>query len=155
MDINNLQTLIERGLLLEAIALVDALRLSSIELRATIEQKLADTRRDISSVDWNIPGEMDNLLKGARDRIEQSQPILSTIKDEIGVRIDTFEDMHVRSFPLEDPRRDEYYQLRDLYWMLEDCYLVHVQLHNPLIGARSVFLDEQLRQSFSFLELQC
>jgi hypothetical protein len=46
----------------EAIALLESLRLSSVELQATIEQKLADTRQDIRSVDWQTEGEMCELL---------------------------------------------------------------------------------------------
>ena len=150
MNINDLQTLLYAGKLLDAIELVENLRLSSVELQATIEQKLADTRRDIKSVDWHSEGEMDSLLKEANNRISQNQPILDALKDEIRLRLDNLDDAGIRKSMLEDPKRKEYYQLEDLSRTLDNCYLAHVRLLNPLIGARSVFLDEQLRQDFSY-----
>jgi hypothetical protein len=148
MDINDLQTLIEAGSIEEAISLVENLRLSGIEMRLTVEQKLADTRRDINSVDWHSEGEMDNLLKQANNLCEQSTDAISIAQNTIRSRLDPLEDLHAQNFGAERSKQDEYYKLSKLYQTLEACYLVHVQLLNPLIGARSVFLDEQLRQSF-------
>ena len=148
MDVNDLQALIDTGKLQEAIILVEQLRLSSIEMRLTVEQKLADTRRDIRSVDWNSGGEMDNLLKQAYSRSEQSTDAISIVQNTIRAQLDTLEDLHAQSFGANRPKQDEYYKLGELYRTLDDCYLVHVELLNPLIGARSVFLDEQMRQIF-------
>jgi hypothetical protein len=126
MDFSTLQTLIDRGSVAEAISLVENLRWEGIELRATVEQKLADTRRDIRSVDWKAQGEMDNLLERARERIDAVGISLRTALDEVRLQLERREDF--------DLKIDWFRQLGILHQKLEDCYLVHVELLHPLIG---------------------
>jgi hypothetical protein len=114
MDINDLQTLIDAGSLHDAISLVENLRLSGIEMRLTVEQKLADTRRDINSVDWHSGGEMDNLLKQANNRCEQSTDAISVAQETIRCRLDTLEDLHAQSIGSGRPKQEEYYKLGKL-----------------------------------------
>lgn len=145
MEIDNLQAWIDSGLLLDATALAESWRSSCVEMRDLVEQKLADTRRDIYSVDW--VAEMPNLLTAARVRVSRSYDTISVARASIRPQLDEFEVLYCPQFTCLLPQYEaEFYLLKKLDRALANCYLAHVELHNPLIGARSVWLDEQIRQ---------
>jgi hypothetical protein len=145
MDIDNLQAWIDSGSLLDATVLAESWRSSCVEMQDLVKQKLADTRRDIYSVDW--VEEMPNLLTAARSRVSRSCRAIAAARDSIQPQLDELEVLYRPQFTCLLPQYEaKFYHLRNLDRALANCYLAHVELHNPLIGARSVWLDEQIRQ---------
>lgn len=119
----------------EVTELLSNSRFQSISYRSQLTQILQDTRRDVRQVDWRH--QVPRLLSEALEHIEVQCAVEGDIAASAREKLD--------HLPLKS---DEAQQVMKLIHLADDCYQHHVELHGLLIGARSVFLDEQLRQCF-------
>jgi len=130
-----LKTQIARGRFQKAVRAAEESRLLSIRLKAKIERAIRDTRRNIRQVDW--AGSISEMLKSALDhvttQIDEERAIAASAHD----RLESLE-----------PGSEATQHLARVRDLIAECVRRHVELHGPLITARSVFLDEQERQSF-------
>jgi hypothetical protein len=130
------QSQLARGRYGEAVNSARDAKLQSIRFQDLVDRKLRDTRRDLRCVDWQ--DEMPRLLTTAREHIQTRWIVETSIIDAAGEKAE-----HLT------PGSEEARQVAQIKQSIEDCRLRHVQLHGRLIPARSVFLDEQLRQSLT------
>lgn len=130
------QSQLARGRYGEAVNSARDAKLQSIRFQDLVERKIRDTRRDLRRVDWQ--DEMPRLLTTAREHIQTRWSVETNIIDAAGEKAE-----HLT------PGSEEARQVAQIKQLIEDCRLRHVQLLGRLIPARSVFLDEQLRQSLT------
>lgn len=132
-----IQSQLARGSYSEAVSSARDARSQSIRFQDKIDSLLRDTRRDLRRVDWShtVP----HLLSTALEHIENRRVVESNI---INFARDLLDDLV--------PGSEAAQQVARIAQLLKDCHQRHVDLHGRLIPARSVFLDEQLRQSFTF-----
>lgn len=120
----------------EAVSSARDARLQSIRFQEMIDRTLRDTRRDLRRVDWH--NKVPYLLTTALEHIETRRVVERNIIDSAHDRLDDLV-----------PGSEEAQQVAKIAQLLKDCHQRHVELHGRLIPARGVFLDEQLRQSFT------
>jgi hypothetical protein len=130
------QSQLARGRYSEAVNSARDAKLQSIRFQDLVDRKLRDTRRDLRHVDWQ--DEMPRLLTTAREHIETRGVVEINIMDAAREKAEQL-----------IPGSQEARQVAQIYKSIDDCYQCHVELLGRLIPARSVFLDEQLRQSFA------
>jgi hypothetical protein len=130
------QSQLARGRYGEAVNSARDAKLQSIRFQDLVDRKLRDTRRDLRRVDWQ--DEMPRLLTTAREHIETRRVVEINIINAARAKAE-----HLA------PGSEEARQVAQIEKSIEDCYVRHVQLLGRLIPARSIFLDEQLRQSFT------
>jgi hypothetical protein len=145
LDIEDAQTAAEavvesqlaRGRFDEAVHSARQARTQSVRFRDKVQRVLQDTRRDVERVDWreDAPRMLNEALAHLERRIGVERSILLAAAE----RLDALPDQEANS-------RRAVVQVEDL---THDCLLRHTELHEQLIGARSVFLDAQARQSFA------
>ena len=130
------QSPLARGRFNEAVSSARDARLQSIRFQEVIEQKLRETRRDINRVDWQneVPCLLTTALQHINARCAVEENIAASAREKL-------EHLTLGS--------EEAQQVATVAQLVEDCYQRHVKLHGRLIQARSVFLDEQARQSFT------
>lgn len=127
---------LERGKFHEAANAARGAMMNTIRYEQKIGQVLRETRRDVSHVDWReaIPNLLAEAMHHIQRRLETEQGIISVGRERL-------EDL---------PGRDEQAvdAVREVVRLVEQCRERHAALHVQLMQARSVFLDEQARQSF-------
>lgn len=130
-----LQNLIDRGKLADARSAAEQARYRTVQYGELLRRRLEATRRDLRLVDWNVelPAMLDDALGHIEERIRGEQIIHASITK-------------ARDTTDEPVRKRHAAELVDV---VEDCLRRHVQLQARLLGARSVFREEQDRQQFS------
>lgn len=126
----------ERGKFHEAANAARGAMMNTIRYEQKIGQVLRETRGDVSHVDW--PEAIPNLLAEAMHHIQRR---LKTEQGIISVGRERLEDLPGRDGQAVDA-------IREVVCLVEQCRERHTALHVQLMQARSVFLDEQARQSF-------
>lgn len=129
------QSQLERGRFDEAVQSARNARLQSLRFADKLTKIIRDTRRDVSSVDWRaqVPKLLDEALKHIDTRLATERNILSTAEDRLNVM---------------EPEKEKTSAVAEVVSLIRDCRLRHTELHDQLMQARNVFLDEQARQSF-------
>lgn len=128
------QSQLARGKFEEAVDSAQIANLQSIRYKEKIERILRDTQRDVRRVDWHE--EVPRLLDEAGDHISTRLKAEHAIIDAAGERLDLVPD--------ETARR----RLVDVFQLTKECRKRHVELHQHLMKARTVFLDAHARQAF-------
>lgn len=126
-----------RGRFNEAVHSARQARIQSVRFRDKILQILRDTRRDVDRVDWKI--EVPRILNESLAHLERRVAVERGILGAAGERLEVMSDEEAGS-------RRAVAQVADL---TRDCLLRHAELHEQLIGARTIFLDAQARQAFA------
>ena len=129
---------LERGKFHEAVQSARGALLQTLRMQEKIRSLLKQTARDISRVDWRE--QAPRLLTEARDHVMRRVTVEQGIKANAEERLDALRPEHEQAAPL-----------RQIIEIIQRCRLRHLDLNEELIRARSVFLDEQARQSFSIL----
>jgi hypothetical protein len=129
-----LQSQLARGRFDEAVQSARNAKLQSIRYDEKIAGILRDTRRDLRRVDWKneVPQTISDALDHIRRRTEMENSILSAAEERLEA--------------LSDP--ESVRKVYQVVQLIRDCRVRHMDLHNLLMGARNVFLEEQGRQSF-------
>lgn len=96
---------------------------------------LRETQRDVGRVDWReeVPRLLNEALQHITARLATEESILKSAEDRLEV------------LPPGDERTRA---VAEVVRLIRDCRLRHVDLHDQLMRARNLFLDEQARQSF-------
>ena len=130
------QSQLGRGRFDEAMNSASIARLQSQRLREKIERIFTSTRRDLSRVDWkqDVPRVLAESLDHLAQRCRIETSIIATVCERRDV------------LPVDST---EARQLSMIISLMEECSQCHTELHQWLIGARSVFLEEQERQTFA------
>jgi hypothetical protein len=133
---------IARGRIAEAVHSARQARWQSLRYEEKIGRILRDTRRDVTSVDWReaVPRMLDEALAHIETRLHVEDNILAAAR----MRLEALADRPEPAAPQAQSRT----ALTEVESLVRDCVLRHNQLHGQLIGARSVFLEEQARQGF-------
>jgi len=142
LDIEDAQTAAEavvqsqlaRGKFDEAVQSARNARLQSLRYLEKIDTVLRETRRNLRRVDWRleVPRILSDALAHIRTRLETERAVLNSAEE----RLD--------SLAGEEPAR----KVAQIASLIRDCQGRHTELHERLMGARNVFLDEQARQNF-------
>lgn len=129
------QSQIARGKLEDAAQSARQARWQSLRYAEKVARLLRDTRRDVATVDWReeAPRLLDDSLTHLSSRLQVERNII----EAAGERLDVLSG--------DDARRAAMAEVIDL---VNDCQVRHLELHGTLLGARSVFLEEQARQRF-------
>lgn len=110
-------------------------RLLSVGLAAELEQVIKQTRRDIGGIEeqWAqaVPDKLDGARRHIRDRLNSERMLLGRAREAL-----SSSEQRVRT------------PARRIVHLLDECRRRHEALHQRVIDARGVFLDEQARQSF-------
>jgi hypothetical protein len=132
---------IARGRIAEAVQSARQARWQSIRYQEKIGRALRDTRRDVTSVDWlhAVPRMLDEALAHIETRLHVEDSIVEAARGRLEALADR---------PHPAPETEGRVALTEVVSLVRDCILRHDQLHGQLIGARSVFLEEQARQGF-------
>lgn len=126
-----------RGRFEEAVHSARQARIQSVRFRDKVLQILRDTRRDVDRVDWKV--EVPRILNDSLAHLERRVAVERGILGAAGERLEIMPEEEAGS-------RRAVVQVADL---TRDCLLRHAELHEHLIGARTVFLDAQARQAFA------
>jgi len=129
-----LQSQLARGRFDEAVQSARNAKLQSIRYDEKIVGILRDTRRDLRRVDWKkeAPQTISDALDHIMVRLQMENSILSAAEERLEA--------------LADP--ESVRKVYQVVQLMRDCRGRHMDLHNQLMGARNVFLEEQGRQSF-------
>jgi len=126
-----------RGRLDDAAQAARNARWQSLRYAEKVVAILRDTRRDVESVDWrhDVPRLLADALGHIDLRLAVERNILATADERLTVMA-----------PGETGAR----ALVEVSSLISDCRLRHLDLHERLMRARNIFLDEQARQTFSW-----
>jgi tetratricopeptide (TPR) repeat protein len=129
------QSQLARGRFDEAVQSAKSARLQSVRYQQKVADILRDTQRDIGRVDWveEVPRLLNEALQHITVRLATEESILRTAEERLEV------------LPAGDSRA---LAVAEVLRLIRDCRLRHVDLHDQLMRARNLFLDEQARQSF-------
>jgi hypothetical protein len=129
------QSQLARGRLDEALESAQGAHLQSIRYKGKLERVLRDTRRDVTSLDWQVevPRLLDEALAHVSTRLLVEQTIVNTANE----RLDLLEQGDEKGAIVAK-----------IAAIARECMLLHTALQQPLMRARNVFLDEQARQRF-------
>jgi anti-sigma factor ChrR (cupin superfamily) len=107
----------------------------SLQFEAQVTAVLERTRTDISSVDWrhDVPALLKEALQHVSAQLTKEHNMLQGVNDP-ELRYETTDEEVAYTHLLKD--------------IFEENFRVHTRLHGLLIGARSVFFEEQERQAF-------
>ena len=143
LDIEDAQTAAEavvqsqlaRGKFDEAVQTARNARLQSQRFGEKIDTVLRETRRNLRRVDWreDVPRTIAAALAHIKARLDAERSILA----EAERRLDNLEENEIAR------------KVAQIASIMRECHLRHTELHERLMGARNVFLDEQARQSFA------
>jgi len=131
-----IQSQLARGRIHEALSSARLALLQSQILRDKIERILINTQRDLSRVDWK--NEVPCILTESLEHIQSRCTVEASIVTAAWERREAL-----------PPGSNEMRLLAAIISLVEDCSQCHTELHQRLIGARQVFLNEQERQSFA------
>lgn len=130
-----LQNLIERGRFADAARSAMDARIRSIQYGEQIRSLIAATSRNLAGVDWEQ--EVPRLLDEARGHLEQRLAVERGLINSLDEAADQ-----------TDAGRTDRRAIATLTRTLRECSTRHMELHEHVIGAKRVFLDEQVRQEF-------
>jgi tetratricopeptide (TPR) repeat protein len=124
-----------RGRFDEAIQSARNARWQSIRFQDKLVGILRDTRRDVARVDWHeeVPRILSDALSHLKFRLDTESAILKTADERL--------DMLAAG-------DDRALRVAEVAQLIRECRLRHLDLHDQLMRARNVFLDEQARQAF-------
>jgi len=110
-------------------------RLLSVGLAEQLDRLIKQTRRDLRVVEeeWAsaVPGQLGSAREHIRDRLNTERHLLGKVREAMA---------SVETQVLTAARR--------IAQLLEECQRRHESLHQRVMAARGVFLEEQERQSF-------
>jgi hypothetical protein len=110
-------------------------RLLSVSLAESLTTVIKETQRDVSSVldDWasTVPASLDQARQHLRGRVDADHRLLTKVRESVASDDPGIAEISARIAAL-----------------LEEARRRHQRLHQHVIDARSVFLEEQNRQSF-------
>ena len=125
-----------RGRLDEAVQSARNARWQSLRYEEKVIGIMRETRRDVGRLDWRdeIPRLLGEALNHIRTRLQTEENILDVAEQ----RLDVLEggDLSGRA-------------VGQVASLVRDCRERHVDLHDQLMRARNVFLDEHARQAFT------
>ncbi|TCC51520.1 hypothetical protein E0H73_41115 [Kribbella pittospori] len=128
---------LERGAFGQAEKAAERSRLLSVRYADELRTLVADTTRDIRTVldRWaeEVPGQLERNRVHLEERLAAEAKLLDHVRGALD-GADT--DLHIVSAAAR------------IAGLLEECRRRHTELHGRLVNARTVFLDEQTRQSF-------
>lgn len=128
---------LERGAFGQAEKAAERSRLLSVRYADELRVLLADTARDIRTVFAQWADRVPDQLERNRSHLEERLGAESKLLDHVRGALDSVD---------ADPTVTA--AAARIASLLEECRRRHTQLHGRLLGARTVFLDEQARQSF-------
>ena len=130
------QSQLARGRFNEAVQSAKNARWQSLRYQQKVANVLRETQRDIGRVDWReeVPRLLDEAVTHITVRLATEENILTTAEERLDV------------LPGSDERT---LAVVEVIRLVRDCRLRHVDLHDQLMRARNVFLDEQARQTFT------
>lgn len=130
-----------RGKFDEAVQSARNARWQSIRYQEKVDTILRDTRRDVGRVDWHdeVPKLLTEALAHIKGRLDTESAILQTAEERLDIL---------------DAGDERCRRVAEVAQLIRDCRLRHIDLHNQLMRARNVFLDEQARQAFVPTPLQ-
>ncbi|HVW39842.1 MAG TPA: hypothetical protein VHC18_00680 [Amycolatopsis sp.] len=128
---------LERGAFGQAEKAAERSRLLSVRYADELRTLLAETTRDIRTVfaQWaeQVPEQMERNRTHLEERLEGEIKLLA----------------HVRgALDAPDVEPEVATAAAHIAALLEECRRRHTELHGRLVNARTIFLDEQTRQSF-------
>lgn len=130
-----LERQLQRNAFDSAVASAERARLLSVRLSDELDRLIKQTRRDLRTVESEWASEVPGRLDGARDHIQErlrsERALLGKVRDAMA---------NGDSRLLAAARR--------IAALLGECQRRHEDLHRRVIDARSIFLEEQERQSF-------
>jgi hypothetical protein len=132
---------LDRGKFHEAVQSARSALLQTLRMQDKIQGLLKQTARDISRVDWreHAPRLLDEAVEHVIRRVGVEQSIQETAEERLSAL---------------RPDHDQAVPLRQVIDIIRRCRLRHLDLQDHLMRASRVFLDEQARQSFSFLSVR-
>lgn len=125
----------ERGLYADALETASIALIRTLQYKSKIEGILGDTRRDLRRVDWytDAPSVLSHALDHVVARMTTEQAMSRSAEQKL------------ETLPRDSPA---FQQVAQLARQMESCTQHHLRLEPILIKARTIFLDEQDRQSF-------
>ncbi|VVJ21652.1 Uncharacterised protein [Amycolatopsis camponoti] len=128
---------LKRGAFGQAEKAAERSRLLSVRYSDELRALLTDTVRDIRTVLDRWAQDVPAQFERNRVHLEERLGAESRLLDHVRSALDTAE---------ADPAVTA--AAARIAGLLEECRRRHTELHGRLVGARTIFLDEQLRQSF-------
>ncbi|QKV73990.1 hypothetical protein [Amycolatopsis sp. Hca4] len=128
---------LKRGAFGQAERAAERSRLLSVRYSDELRALLTDTVRDIRTVLDRWAQDVPAQFERNRVHLEERLGAESRLLDHVRSALDTAE---------ADPAVTA--AAARIAGLLEECRRRHTELHGRLVGARTIFLDEQLRQSF-------
>ncbi|WP_282776787.1 MULTISPECIES: hypothetical protein [unclassified Nocardia] len=128
---------LERGAFGQAEKAAERSRLLSVRYADELRVLLSDTVRDIRTVLTQWAERVPEQLERNRSHLEERLSAESRLLDHVRGALDAAD--------VEPSVATASARIANL---LEECRHRHTQLHGRLLGARTIFLDEQARQSF-------
>lgn len=128
---------LERGAFGQAEKAAERSRLLSIRYADELRTLLADTVRDIRTVLTQWAERVPDQLERSRAHLEERLAAETRLLDHVRGALDAAKpDSTVAATAVR------------IAGLLEECRTRHTELHGRLVSARTIFLDEQTRQSF-------
>jgi hypothetical protein len=128
---------LERGAFGQAEKAAERSRLLSVRYADELRTLLADTVRDIRTVLAQWAQHVPEQLERNRSHLEERLVAEARLLDHVRGALDASDsDASVAAAAAR------------IAGLLEECRRRHTELHGRLVGARTIFLDEQSRQSF-------
>jgi hypothetical protein len=128
---------LERGAFGQAEKAAERSRLLSVRYANELRTLLADTVRDIRTVLTQWAEQVPEQLERNRAHLEERLAAESRLLDHVRGALDAV-----------DTEPTIAAAAARIAGLLEECRRRHTELHGRLVGARTIFLDEQTRQSF-------
>ncbi|MFD9704194.1 hypothetical protein [Lentzea sp. NPDC059081] len=128
---------LERGAFGQAEKAAERSRLLSVRYADELRTLLADTTRDIRTVLGQWATQVPEQLERNRAHLEERLAGEAKLLDHVRGALDA-----------ADTEPAVATAAARIAGLLEECRQRHTELHGRLVGARTVFLDEQTRQSF-------
>lgn len=125
-----------RGRLDEAVQSARNARWQSLRYQEKVASIMRETRRDVARLDWRdeIPRLLSGALEHIRTRLQTEENILEVAEQRLDVLVVGDESGRT---------------IGEVARLVRDCRERHVDLHDQLMRARNVFLDEHARQAFN------
>ncbi len=126
---------LRRGRFQDAFEAARQAQRQSIRYGEILRDRLEQTRRDLSRVDWRE--EMPALLADAHVHLETRLEVEDRLLGAVDARLEALE-----------PGSEAAQQVARVRKLLADCRARHQDLHRVVLGSRQTFLREQARQTF-------
>ncbi len=129
-----LESQLSRGRIADALESAKTANLQSVRFKRKIEEIRLATQRDLRRVDWrdSVPKLLEQALNHIVLRLGIEKSILDAAEKQRG-----------------ELEGEKAVQIAQIWKLVEDCRIRHIELQRELMTIRNVFLDEQQRQAFS------